>query len=114
MKEIFIYTYRDSGKVFRIDLRKPKMTDDEIDAAIRDYNSSPNDNLKVGRYRVVDAVYEALRFLTGEEEYATTRKISDLLYSLKEVKEEIEIISRSTDDLADSIENTITEIKDKL
>lgn len=111
MKEIFIYTYRDSGNVFRVDLRKPKMTDDEIEAAIRDYNANTNDNLRVGRYRVVDTVYEALRFLMGEDEYAATRTISNIIDELIEIKEEIENISQSTDAMADDIQRAITNFK---
>jgi hypothetical protein len=90
MMKIYIYTDRESGKVRRVDTITPaNRTDEQIRQLIDEYNAKPN-NRHVEMIEVSGKIYEAFKFLLGDEQYRRTYTLTDLIERVNSLKNELE------------------------
>lgn len=112
--KIYVYTDRESGKVRRVETITPgNHTDEQIRQLIDEYNSKP-DNRHVEMIEVSDIIYEAFKFLLGEDSYRYTYTLTDLIKSVDSLKEELEDIKSNIECEIWDIDSFLKETADRL
>lgn len=88
--KICVYTDRESGKVSGVESITPaKCTDEQFRQLIDEYNAKPG-NRHVEMIEVSDIIYEAFKFLLGDEQYRRTYTLTDLIERVNSLKNELE------------------------
>ena len=109
---VYIYTNKNDNTVRNVSIHKYNKTEEEIVAEIEKYNANENSTWKVTRFQLDPTLFEAVKFLLGEDEYCGTYEIKSLLDKLSEVRDDIDILSNDiyrSMNFAESVINRVNE-----
>lgn len=112
MKQIIIYQSKGNNTVTKVDTRIPAdKSSEEIAKLIDVFNSNIENKSSCKIVCVDDLIYEAIKFLLGEDSYATTYTIRSVIHRLEELKSDVGDLDyeiRGTCDIIDDYVNDLS------